>query len=85
MAHSARVLENLVVVAALVRLVAKEVDSAVLDSRDLLLGLDVLQAVSLVPAGGEDVEGDLAADRVAIARVLASQILPKSLSRGITR
>jgi hypothetical protein len=84
-AHSARVLENLVVVAALVRLVAKEVDSAVLDSRDLLLGLDVLQAVSLVPAGGEDVEGDLAADRVAIARVLASQILPKSLSWGIPR
>jgi hypothetical protein len=49
-AHSARVLEDLVVVAALVRLVAKEVNRAVLDSSDLLLGLDVLQAVSLVPA-----------------------------------
>jgi hypothetical protein len=65
-AHSARVLEDLVVVAALVRLVAEEVDLGVLDAGDLLLGLDVLQAVSLVPAGREDVKGDLSADRVTI-------------------
>jgi hypothetical protein len=65
-AHGARVLENLVIVAALVRLVAEEVDGAVLDAADLLLGFHVLQAVRLVPAGGEDVEGDLAADGVAV-------------------
>lgn len=67
-ADGARVLEDLVVVAALVRLVAEEVHGAVLDAAELLLGLDVLQAVRLVPAGGEDVEGDLAADRVAVVR-----------------
>jgi hypothetical protein len=54
---------NLVVVAALERLVAKEVDSRVLHAAGLLgLVLEVLQAVCLVPAGGEDVERDLPAD-----------------------
>lgn len=64
MPHSARVLKNLIIVAALVRLVSEEVDSAVLDARHFFLGFDVLQAVGLVPARGEDVEGDLAADGV---------------------
>lgn len=68
-ADGARVLEDLVVVAALVGLVAEEVDGAVLDAADLLLGFDVLQAVGLVPASGEDVEGDLAADGVAVWKV----------------
>ena len=66
MADGARVLEDLVVVAALVGLVAEEVDGVVLDATDLLLGFDVLQAVGLVPASGEDVERDLAADGVAV-------------------
>jgi hypothetical protein len=65
-ANSAWVLEDLVVVAALVRLVAKEVDSVVLDAADLLLGFHVLQAVRLVPASREDVERDLAADGVSV-------------------
>lgn len=57
------VLVDLVVVAALERLVAKEVDRRVgYPSRLLGLVLEVLQAVGLVPAGGKDVEGDLAAD-----------------------
>lgn len=64
--NGARVLEDLVVVAALVGLVAEEVDGAVLDAADLVLGFDVLQAVGLVPASGEDVKGDLAADGVAM-------------------
>ncbi len=34
----------------------------VLHPTDVLLGLDMSQAVGLVPAGGEDIEGDLAAD-----------------------
>jgi hypothetical protein len=65
-ANGARVLEDLVVVAALVGLVAEEVDGAVLDAADLLLGFDVLQAVGLIPASGEDIEGNLAADGVAV-------------------
>lgn len=61
-----RVCEDLVVVSTREGLVAKEVDGLVFDTGDVLLGLDVLQAVSLVPTGWEDVERDLAADRVAV-------------------
>lgn len=43
-------------------------DGLVLDAGDVLLGLDVLQAVSLVPTGGEDIEGDLAADGEAVVQ-----------------
>ncbi len=61
------VAEDLVVVAALGGLVAEEVDGRVLDAaRPLGLVLQVLQAVRLVPAVGEDVEGDLAADGEAV-------------------
>lgn len=61
------VLVDLVVVAALVRLVTEEVDSRKVDAvGQVLVGLDVLQAVRLVPARGEDVEGYLAADGVAV-------------------
>lgn len=62
-ANGAGVSVNLVVVAADGRLVAKEVDVLVADAALLLgLGLEVLEAVCLVPAGGEDVKGDLAAN-----------------------
>merc|ERR1711939_566589 len=54
-ADGARVLVDLVVVAALVCLVTEEVDGGVLVAI-LLLSLDVLQAVCLVPASGENVE-----------------------------
>ena len=61
------VLVDLVVVAALERLVAEEMDRGVGNpSRLLGLVLEVLQAVCLVPAGGEDVERDLAADGEAV-------------------
>lgn len=67
MADRAWVLVDLVVVAALVGLVAKEVDGGVLDSVGLLgVLLEVSEAVGLIPAGGEDVERDLAADGVAV-------------------
>lgn len=66
-AYGAWVDVDLVVVAALAGLVAEEVDSGVADATGLLgLVLEVLQAVRLVPARGEDVEGDLAADREAV-------------------
>jgi hypothetical protein len=54
-ADGTRVLVNLVVVTTLVCLVTEEVDRCVLGSV-LLLGLDVLQAVCLVPTSGENVE-----------------------------
>lgn len=63
------VLVDFEVVPALERLVAEEVDRRVgYPSRLLGLGLEVLQAVGLVPAGGEDVEGDLTADGEAVWR-----------------
>lgn len=62
-ANGPGVVENLPVVAALKGLVAEKVDVLVGDAVGLLgLVLEVLQAVGLVPAVGEDVEGDLAAD-----------------------
>lgn len=67
--HRPLVGEDLVVVTALERLVAEEVDGGVLDAAGPLgLVLEVLEAVGLVPARGEDVEGDLAADGEAGAR-----------------
>jgi hypothetical protein len=69
-ANRAWVLVDLVVVAALVGLVAEEVDGGVLDAIRLLgVGLEVAQAVGLIPAGGEDVEGNLAADGVTVSRL----------------
>lgn len=53
---------DLVVITALERLVAEEVDVFIVDAGHLFLGFDVSEGVGLVPAGGEDVEGDLAAD-----------------------
>lgn len=54
-----RITEDLVVIASLLRLVTKEMDGFVLDTCQLLLLLDVLEAICLVPAGGENVERDL--------------------------
>lgn len=67
-ALGARVAIDLVVVAALVRLVAEEVDGGVVDAALLGLALEVTQTVRLVPAVGEDVKGDLAANGKAIRR-----------------
>lgn len=54
---------NLVVVAALEGLVAEEVDGVVGDAIGLLgLVLEVLEAVGLIPASGEDIKGDLASN-----------------------
>lgn len=66
MTDSARVRKDLIIIAAGEALVAEEVDCLVVDAGDVLLGLDVLQAVSLVPTSGEDIEGDLAANGVAV-------------------
>lgn len=63
---------DLVVVAALKGLVAEEVDVLVGDAIGLLgIVLDVPEAVGLVPASGEDVEGNLASNGEAARYVLA--------------
>jgi hypothetical protein len=65
--NRSRIRVDLVVVAALVCLVAEEVDLGVLDAAGLLgVFFEEPQTVRLVPAGGEDVEGDLSADGVAM-------------------
>jgi len=57
--HRPSILINLIIVAAFVRLVSKEMNSRVVNPTDFLLCFEMLQAVCLVPSGGEDVEGDL--------------------------
>jgi hypothetical protein len=47
----------------------------VYSTRQVLVVLDVLQAIRLVPARWEDVEGDLAADRVAITPLVECKLL----------
>jgi len=70
MPHGPLILMNLIIIAAFVRLVAEEVNRRVLDTADFFFFVEVLQAVGFVPAGGEDVEGDLAADGVAMGEGL---------------
>lgn len=54
---------DLVIVSALVRLVAEEVNSGISNSIRLLgLVFQVCKAVCFIPAVGEDVEGYLTAD-----------------------
>jgi hypothetical protein len=68
--NGAGVAVDLPVVATLIGLIAKEVNGVVADAAGLLgLGLEVTKAVGLVPAGREDVEGNLTADREATIRV----------------
>lgn len=62
MAYGTGIAVDLPIIAAGEGLVAEEVDGFVFDTGDVLLGFNVLQAVGLVPAGGEDVKGDLATD-----------------------
>ena len=68
MPHSPAILIDLVIITALVCFIPKEVDSCIVDAADLLFILDMLQAVCLVPACGEDIEGDLAANGKSIRK-----------------
>lgn len=65
MANGAGIAINLPVVSAFEGLVAEEVDVLVLDAAGFLgLFRKVSETVGLVPAGGEDVERDLASNGV---------------------
>lgn len=65
------ILKNLPIIPTLVRLIAKKMHRLKLHlpTGPLLLGRDVLQTIRLVPPRREDVEGDLAPDRVGEAEV----------------
>ena len=54
--------EDLVVVTALGGLITEEVDVLVSDATLSSVVLKMLEAVSLVPAGRKDIEGDLTTD-----------------------
>ena len=65
MADRSRVIVDLIIVPALVCLVTEEMYRRVCHAAWLLgLVLEMLKAIGLVPASGEDVEGDLAADGI---------------------
>ena len=60
--NSPRVNVDLVIIATDKTLVTEEVNVLVFGATELLFSLDMLQAVGLVPAGGENIERDLAAN-----------------------
>ena len=56
------ILEDLIIIAALVGLVAEEVDGGKFNTTERLLCLQVLQAVCFVPTSGKNIKGNLSAD-----------------------
>jgi hypothetical protein len=81
-ANGALVGEDLIVVAAGGGLVAKKVNVLVGDAAGFLgLGLEMLEAVGLIPPGREDIKGDLAANGEA-TRVNDSVLGPLWLESG---
>ena len=73
MTLDARIAVDLPVVPAFVRLVTEEMNVSILDSAwEILLILQVLEAIGLIPALGEDIEGDLAADGVSVPPIFVS-------------
>lgn len=64
MPNGPRVGVDFVVIPTGEALISEEVDVLVLDTGSLFFGLDMPQAVCLIPTSGEDVKGDLPANRV---------------------
>ena len=56
------ILEDLIIIAALVGLVAEEVDGGKIYATERFLRLQVLQAECFVPASGKYIKGNLSAD-----------------------
>lgn len=90
MANSSLIAKDFIVVSTFKALVTKEVNGGIFNSRDGLLSFNVLKAVGLVPASGEDVEGDLSSNGVAISLyqiyvenklIHGSQVLRESIVR----
>lgn len=80
MSNGSCIFEDFEVVSTLERLVAEKVDGRVVDAaRKSLFVLNVLQAVSFIPALRENIEGDLTADGVSVRRKLATDYLGAKL------
>ena len=67
MTNRSFVLVNLIIITALVRLVAEKMYGGVLHPADVFLSFQMLQAIGLIPASGENVKGDLSANRITIS------------------
>lgn len=76
---------DLMVVSAHLRLVAEEMNGLVVYPANALLRLEMLEAVCLVPTGGEYVEGYLASNRVSTKKLSASASLPVAIREGAQR
>lgn len=68
MANGSLISEDLVVITTREGFVTEEVDGLVFNARNIFLGLDVPQAVGLIPSSGKDIKGNLPADRVPASR-----------------
>lgn len=62
MPNRSAIFEDLEIVSTLVCFVSEEVDGRVINSTERPLLLQVLEAVSLVPASGEYIKGNLTTD-----------------------
>lgn len=69
MAYRSLIAVDFPVISTFESLVSEEVDGSILDASALLFSFNVLEAVSLVPSGGENVERDLATDGICEAVV----------------
>lgn len=65
---------DFVVVSTLKRLVTKEVNGGVFDAGDVLLGLDMLKAISLIPTSWEHIKGNLPTNGVSIRGCLLARL-----------
>ena len=83
MADGPFILIDLVVVAAFMRLVPKEMNSRVLGTGDVLLGFEVLEAICLIPTLREDVKGYLAPYRVPLKRRIVRESLVECVEEWI--
>ena len=77
--NGSTVFVDLEVVTSFECLVTEEVDICILDSTEGFLRLKMLEAVRFVPTGGENIKGDLPADRIPLLKELVS--IPRSRDR----
>lgn len=62
MSYSSRVGKYLEIITSRVTFISKEMNRFVLSARDVLLGLDMTQAIGFIPACWKNIEGNFTAD-----------------------
>lgn len=68
MSYSSRVGKYLEIITSRVAFISKEMNCFVLSARDVLLGLDMTQAIGFIPACWKNIEGDFTADGESIGK-----------------